>query len=361
MNTEEFTAAAILARLLSRIPDELDKREGSIIYDALSPAAWEIASSYRLLFNAYDEAFILTATGISLDKRVEEMGISRREATKATCKSVFKDTAGSFMEIPTGTRFMSLDPSISYTYVVIEKIDTGEYKVEPVEAGAGPNDYIGALSPVTHIAGLGSAEITEILIPGEDTENDADLRSRYLSYITNELQDGNAAQYLYWADNYDGIGKAKVFPLWNGANTLKVSILNSENQKASPTLINAFQDYLDPDSEGLGNGVAPIGAKVTVTTATEVAVDISLSVQLKEGYLLSDVKTNISAAINNYLQEEAYSRNAVYYVDIGSAVLGAEGVSAATNLRLNGGQSDIPLSSEEIGKLGGLDVTEVSV
>ena len=73
-----------------RVSDDLDKREGSIIYDALAPAAWEMASIYRLLFSAYDEAFISTATGVSLDRRVEEMGITRRDATKAVCKGEFK-------------------------------------------------------------------------------------------------------------------------------------------------------------------------------------------------------------------------------------------------------------------------------
>ncbi len=360
MNVEEFTAPNILTRLLSRVSADLDKREGSIIYDALAPAAWEMASIYRLLFNAYDESFISTATGASLDKRVGEMGITRRNATKAICKGVFKDTAGNSLDITVGDRFTSLDPYMAITYVVIDKISAGAYRLEAVESGSMANKYLGPLSPVTHITGLGSAEITEILIPGEDAESDDALRARYISFITNEMQDGNTAQYQYWADNFDGIGRAKVFPCWNGANTVKVSILDSNNEKASSDLITAFQHYLDPDSQGLGNGVAPIGAKVTVSTATEVTVNISLSVSLKNGYLLADVEDSITKAINRYLSEYAYQRNAIYYVDIGSAILNAEGVSTVSDLQLNNAQSDVALGAEKIGKMGILTVAEVT-
>ena len=45
----EYTASFILERMLSRIPDKFDKREGSIIYDALAPAAIELEIMYMEL------------------------------------------------------------------------------------------------------------------------------------------------------------------------------------------------------------------------------------------------------------------------------------------------------------------------
>lgn len=38
---ENVTYEDILQRMLDRVPDSMDKREGSIIYDALAPAAVE--------------------------------------------------------------------------------------------------------------------------------------------------------------------------------------------------------------------------------------------------------------------------------------------------------------------------------
>lgn len=359
MSTEEFSATNLLERMLSRVPDDLDKREGSIIYDALAPAAWELAATYRLLFSAYEEAFITTAEGDALDMRVEEMGLSRHEASKSLRKGIFKDTLGDVMDVEIGARFSSMDPQMSYTYVVIAKIDEGEFQLEAEEAGAGPNNYIGVLSPITHIAGLGAAEITDVLILGEDEESDDALRTRYFNFIKSEIQDGNVAQYEYWASEYSGIGRAKVLPCWNGANTVKVSILDANNRKATQTLIDEYQKYIDPSSQGLGNGVAPIGAIVTVSTADEIAVNIAISIEIKDGYVKTDVDDNIRNTLEAYFSETAYLRGSVSYMGVGAAILSAEGVNTATQLTVNDTAADIPLTSEQIGVLGTLTVMEV--
>ena len=39
---EHITYEGIMSRILARVPDTLDKREGSIIYDAVAPIAVEI-------------------------------------------------------------------------------------------------------------------------------------------------------------------------------------------------------------------------------------------------------------------------------------------------------------------------------
>ena len=43
---ENMTYENILERLLKSVPSDIDKREGSIIFDALSPVALEIAQMY---------------------------------------------------------------------------------------------------------------------------------------------------------------------------------------------------------------------------------------------------------------------------------------------------------------------------
>ena len=42
---EALTFEAILERMLGRVDDSFDKREGSVIYDALAPAAVELQLS----------------------------------------------------------------------------------------------------------------------------------------------------------------------------------------------------------------------------------------------------------------------------------------------------------------------------
>ena len=47
--SDEMTFDYIMNRMLESVPDTVDKREGSIIYDALSPAAAELAKAYMEL------------------------------------------------------------------------------------------------------------------------------------------------------------------------------------------------------------------------------------------------------------------------------------------------------------------------
>ena len=79
----------IMDRMLARVDDTLDKREGSMIYDALAPAAAELAQMYIVLKNNIDLVFADTAVGEYLDKLVEQLGVSRKQAAKAIRKGLF--------------------------------------------------------------------------------------------------------------------------------------------------------------------------------------------------------------------------------------------------------------------------------
>ena len=54
---ESETYETVLNRLLSKVPSTLDKREGSVIYTALAPAAYEIAKIYSSLDIVLSETF----------------------------------------------------------------------------------------------------------------------------------------------------------------------------------------------------------------------------------------------------------------------------------------------------------------
>ena len=59
---EEVTYESILERMLEKVPDNMDKREGSIIYDALAPAAVELQLMYIELDVILKETFADTAS-----------------------------------------------------------------------------------------------------------------------------------------------------------------------------------------------------------------------------------------------------------------------------------------------------------
>lgn len=176
---EEYTYEKILNDMLDRVPDNLDKRQASIIYNALAPAAVELQNMYINLDVIMNETFADTASRENLIKRASERGLSPYPTTKAIVKGAFTP---SNLEIAIGVRF-SVE---NLNYAVTEKITDGQYKLQCEEAGSDANYNLGQLIPINYIEGLQYAEITEILIPGEDEESTEDFRNRYFASFDNQ-------------------------------------------------------------------------------------------------------------------------------------------------------------------------------
>ena len=349
MAYESITYETILERMIGRVVEKypnLDVREGSVIYNALSPAAIELAIMYTELDNVLKESFVDTASREYILVACKDMGmdITAFEAKSSIHKGVFN------VPVEIGSRW-NCD---LYNYVVLEYIglESGyyTYRLECETVGEAPNKQSGTLTAITnHPNGLKYAEVTECLIEGEDETSDEAIKAAYYDYINSTIVDGNARQYKQWCNEYEGIGNSKIFPLWDGANTVKVSILSVSNKVASQELIDEFQEYLDPGMNGMGDGVAPIGAFVTVSTATELPINISATVKMKEGH--TDT-SEISTAIEKYFGEIAYNKLRISYMNIGAEILKVEGVEFISDLLINGGTSDITLEDEEIPTLG---------
>ncbi|MCI9000909.1 MAG: baseplate J/gp47 family protein [Clostridia bacterium] len=151
----------ILRRMLDKVPNNIDKREGSIIYDALAPCASELAQMYIVLKDNIDLVFVDTAVDEYLDRLCSQIGIERKQATKAIRKASFYDEENALIDIQTGERFTLDDLS----YVVTEKISTGVYMCECETAGTEGNKQSGNLIPISYIQGLGKAILEDVLIP----------------------------------------------------------------------------------------------------------------------------------------------------------------------------------------------------
>ena len=89
----------ILKRMLDKIPDTLDKRQGSIIYDALAPAAAELAQAYISLDVYSDQTYLISAVGENLDNKAYDYGLQRNSATYAQKIGLFIDINGNAMKI----------------------------------------------------------------------------------------------------------------------------------------------------------------------------------------------------------------------------------------------------------------------
>lgn len=214
---EYFNYDTILQRMLDNVSSKVDKREGSIIYDAIAPCAAELAQMYITLKNNIDLVFLDTAPNEYLDRLANQSGIERRKATFSIKEATFYDEENNLMDISIGERF-SIDNLIFKT---TEKISLGIYKVECETAGVIGNGATGNIIPVNYIQNLARAEITELLIPGEDNEDDETLRARLLEQTTEKAFGGNVIDYKNKTKEINGVGAVKVTPIWNRTRNSK--------------------------------------------------------------------------------------------------------------------------------------------
>lgn len=338
-----MTYEEILQRMLDRVPNNIDKREGSIIYNALAPAAVELAQMYIEIERILNEGFADTASREYLIKRAAERGITPYPATPAIVKGEFN------IDVPIGSRF-SLD---DLNYVVVEKIEPGIFKLQCETSGSKANGYLGTLIPVEYIEGLTTAEVTEILVPGEDEEETEAFRERYFRSFDPESYGGNIADYKQKTKSIPGVGGVKVYPVWNGGGTVKLVIINSEYQKPSSELVDQVQTIIDPvQNQGMGLGIAPIGHVVTVEGVKERAVNISTNITYQQGWQWEDIKPYVEEAIDEYFLELIKEWEDVDIIirisQIETRILGIEGVIDVGNTEINGVAENLVLESDEI-------------
>ena len=278
----------ILASYLGNVRDDVDKREGSVIWDSGAPCCIEIAKAYLYLQAMMGNAFAATAHGNFLEWRCEEQGIERKPATYAKRKGVFTNGAGGPFAITLGTEFSTVGETNLINFVVKEVFTQneqtvpGSYILECTQAGEIGNQYFGEIVPAYDITGLATATLADILIPGEAEQDEEDLRAEYFEVVRQKPFGGNIPEYREFIESLDGVGTCQVYPVWNGGGTVKIVFIDSTYSVPSSTLVEAVQKAIDPhwndEYAGKGLGKAPIGHVVTVVGAQKYTTNIQATV-----------------------------------------------------------------------------------
>jgi len=250
----EQTEEAIRQRMLDSLPADLDKTEGGYLWDALAPAAIELAQAAIWAQEVLRRAFASTTFGAYLDLRCEEHGLTRRPAVKAAGQVVFTGVGGTV--VPAGTRVATpADPvsgtaSVEFATVAAATIGpdgSAAADVEAVEAGAAGNVAAGTITlmvtPVPGVSGVSNPAATG---GGLDPEDDASLLNRYLQRVRSPSAGGNKADYVNWALEVPGVGGVAVVPVRDGPGTVAVAIIDSGHVPADQPLVDAVQDYIAP-------------------------------------------------------------------------------------------------------------------
>lgn len=356
----------ILARYLGNVRDDVDKREGSIIWDSGAPCCIEIAIAYMYLQSMILNAFAASAQSPFLELRCEEQGITRDPATYAKRLGVFTNGQGGPYSLVMGTEFSTISETNLVNFRVIEVYTEngitvpGSYILQCTEAGTIGNEYFGEIVPVLNLTGLATATLTDILVPGENDQDIEELRAEYFETVNQKPFGGNITEYRQFVEAIEGVGGTQIYPVWDGGGTVKISFIDSSFNAPSSTLIQEVQKAVDPhyndEYAGMGLGTAPIGHVVTVVGATEFKVDIVASIELEQGYTLQQIRPSIKDSIEEYFLnlrknwKKADDLNnysvEIIIARVRSAILNTIGVKNITDCTLNGDTVDIVLTED---------------
>ena len=239
-----------------------------------------------------------------------------------------------------------------------ELISENTYKMVCETAGSSPNGYIGQLIPVEYIKGLTSAQLTEILIFGEDEEDTESFRKRYLSSFNSQAFGGNIQDYKNKTNSIQGVGGVKVYPVWNGGGTVKLVIISSEYTAPTDELIQNVQTIIDPvQNQGKGLGIAPIGHIVTVEGVTETTLNITTQITYTEGWSFEDIKDAVNNIIDSYFNElnsnwQDLNNIIVRISQLESRLLDIEGITDIAHTAFNGIEENFVVGENAIVKRG---------
>jgi len=366
---EEYDYEYFINKALSKVPEGIDTREGSIIYDALAPTCYQLADFIMQLKNVLLETFVATATGEYLDYRAEETGLHRIQATRAIVRARLSREDGSPFSVAVGSRFSSTGDDPVYYSVIAAEAEEGVFRLQAEIAGDAGNKYIGLLLPLDNFNGLAEAMVTEILIPARDTETDEELRKRIIDSKEIVTFGGNIADYYYLTSAIDGVGAVQVYPVWNGGGTVRLVILDDTYRAASDVLVETVQQVIDPTLDGQGIGYAPIGHKVTVAAPSIKTIDVEFEITLNIGVSYPQIANSIHQVIQDYfdkVRREWDERSSAGYdswifrSQITAAILTVQGVANVQTLKLNGAEADVQLelnkNVQELPMLGEVNV-----
>lgn len=349
---EQMTYENILAAMLDSVASQVDKREGSIIWDALAPAAYQLSLYYAALEQVLADGFADTASREYLCLRARERGITPHPATHAGAKAKIVGN------VAAGQRFLCGD----YAWTLEQKLADNEYLLRCEQAGSAPNTTLGRLTPVEYMAAVSAAEILDIIEPGEDEETTEALRARYMADLTEQSFGGNRADYIAKALAITGVGAAKVYPAWQGGGTVKLTILGADNKPPDESLVTKVQNVFDPpESQGEGLGLAPIGHVVTVAGVTSRTVNLAATLTITAGLGWEDVKSRVLAAADAYLAEltagwAAAEHLTVRLSQLEARILAVDDILDVSGLTINGAAANLPLASDEIPVRGEFNV-----
>ncbi len=343
---------SIHAALLAQIPDSYQKTTGFPTWMLTRAMAHGLAEGETVITKAQQNLDPENLHGDDLTHYVfTRTGQERREAVFAsgmlTASGEGIISAGDLFETEGGIQFRAAE-----TVIVSGTASVPVFCVTPGTAG---NVAAGTVCKMpVQLPGIDSITNPLPMTNGFDAETDAELLDRFLERLQQPVTGSNKWQYLMWAKEVSGVGAARVFPLGHGDGTVDVIIIDSDGQPANPALVQAVQEYIDPESAGKGEGQAGIGAHCYVSAAEGIAVNVAVTVKCLDSTGISEA---VQKSIVGYLASIAFQQDYVSYGKLAVAVNETAGVLDYRDFIINGNTANIPVSERQVAVCGEVNVT----
>ena len=314
-----MTLDEIIEYMLSSVPEEYDISVGSFFYDLLYPVAEQIYLLQKRVSRLSENTFAVTAEGEYLDRKTAEQNIVRKTATYSKGTLLISGNRG---EVILKGAKVAADNVLFEVNETVSIAENGSVEVGATctVSGSAGNVKKGDINrfPIT-LPGITAVQNITDFTGGYDAESDADLLERYLEKVSRPNVSGNKYHYIEWAKEVSGVGDVKVIPLWNGAGTVKIVIVDADNR---------------PENK-------PIGAEVTVVSASPIMINISVRLTSDN---TSNIQTTVENVLKDYLSGEAIKKEYISYAKIGSLILSISGVEDYTDLKVNSGTENIKIA-----------------
>ena len=346
------TYEEIKQRVLNNTDIDVDKREGSFLNNMASPLSYELAKFYIEQQDLVNMAFVRNGYFNYLDVKCEEYGIYRKQGVKATGEVIFTGENGTLISNGTVLFIDDLYFVVLNDATIVE--NQAELVVEAFEVGKQYNLSANTRLTVTEpINGINDIYVKSNFENGTDVESDEDLRDRFFTTVKKSYTSGNASHYEMWTLEVDGVGDCNVYPLKNGNGTVEIVITNADMLGASSELIEKVKANIEKKR--------PIGANVTVVSATEKAINVSATVRLSRGYSQSEVETLFKDKLTQYLKEIAFKDTYVSTARLGNLLLDTTGVFDYSDFKVNGAINNVNLLDTDVPKVGTISFSYVEV
>lgn len=340
------TYEVIKQRILDNTNIDIDKREGSFLSNMASAISEELAKAYINMSDILSLGFIEDTFDTFLDKRVSEFGVYRKQGTKAIGEIKVEGKEGAIIE--NGTLIKAND----LYFTILNDIELPNNNILYVEANEVGYKY-NLLANTEFELVEKNDKVTKLVNEvdfknGVDIESDEDLRKRFVKVVNNPSTSGNKAHYEEWALEVDGVGRAIVYPLWNGNGTVKVMIIGNDNKPVTEEIIENCKLHIEENM--------PIGCQLTVITPSLLNVAINASVEVNVGYTLEDIKADFEASLNDYLKEITTE---LTYSKVYGLLANHVGVEDISMLKLNNSSNNIAISEDKIINISEINFSEV--